>query len=192
MKKTFYVCSYGGSGSTMLTKSLKKFGNVEHVHSRNPPDKLQYIGKNGGGDAFFEWFNGIDVPDDEIENYYVIYIYRNPSFAIPSKFENPIHLRNIECDTKIRMKNVIDSSTDLYKINEFYNNYTSNKKRNYIIYSIKYEEIFDKQDELSKLLGIGKLNLINKSVRTESNKELDEIYKDLINTMNNNSFIMIN
>ena len=46
---------------------------------------------------------------------------------------------------------------------------------------IKYEDIFDKQDELSKLLGIGKLNIVNKSSRKNSNKELDTIYSDLIN-----------
>ena len=26
--KTFYICSYGGCGSTMLYKALKKYGNV--------------------------------------------------------------------------------------------------------------------------------------------------------------------
>ena len=38
-----------------------------------------------------------------------------------------------------------------------------NKNRNYKIYCVKYEDIFDKQDELSSLLGVGKLNMVNKS-----------------------------
>ena len=66
-----------------------------------------------------------------------------------------------------------------------------NKNRNYKIYCIKYEDIFDKQDELSKLFGIGKLNLVNKSKRKESNKQLDKIYADLIDEMRRNDFIVI-
>ena len=52
--------------------------------------------------------------------------------------------------------------------------------------------ILNKQDELSEILGIGKLNLVNKSNRKDSNKQLDKIYKDLIDKMNKNNFIVIN
>ena len=79
----------------------------------------------------------------------------------------------------------------MYKIREFYDNYTTpNEKRNYKIYCVKYEDIFDKQDELSKLLGIGKLNLVNQSNRL-NDKRLDEIYADLIDIMNKNESIMV-
>jgi len=74
MEKIFYVCSYGGSGSHMLCNALKKFGKVEHIHSRYPPDKLEYIGINNGGKAYKEWFNNIIIPENELKNYYVIYI----------------------------------------------------------------------------------------------------------------------
>ena len=75
---------------------------------------------------------------------------------------------------------------------KFYENYIkSNKNRNYKIYCIKYEDIFDKQDELSQLFGIGKLNLINTSSRKNSHNELDKIYADLIDEMNKNEFIVI-
>jgi len=81
----------------------------------------------------------------------------------------------------------------LYKIREFYDNYTKpNEKRNYKIICIKYEDIFEKQDELSNLLGIGKLNIVNTSIRKDSNKDLDIIYTDLIDEMNKNDFIKIN
>ena len=66
-----------------------------------------------------------------------------------------------------------------------------NEKRNYKIYCVKYEDIFDKQDELSKVLGVGKLNLVDKSSRKNSNKELDNIYGDLIAEMKKNEFIII-
>jgi hypothetical protein len=88
---------------------------------------------------------------------------------------------------------VLDTGNDLYKIREFYDNYTlPNAERNYKIYSVKYEDIFDRQDELSNVLGVGKLNLVNKSTRLKCNERLSEIYKDLIDIMNKNEFIMIN
>jgi hypothetical protein len=191
-KRIFYVCSYGGSGSKMLMNSLRKYGNVEHVHSRNPPDKLEYIGRNGGGNSYIEWFNGIKIPDNELEKYTVIYIYRNPSFTIPSRFTNSQHLRHIQTDSNVTYNDVITTGIDLYNIREFHDNYTKpNKNRNYKIYCVKYEDIFEKQDIISKLLGIGKLNLINESKRKNSDEKLDIIYSDLIDEMNNNNFIFI-
>lgn len=193
MKKYFYVCSYGGSGSKMLCQALKRYGRIKHIHSRNPPDKLEYIGSEKGGKVYREWFNGIAIPENELQNYYVIYIYRNPSFSIPSRFTHPIHLDHIQTDSSIRLDDVLSSGEDLYKVREFYDNYMKpNPNRNYKIYCIKYEDIFDKQNELSKLFGIGKLNLVNKSSRKDSNNKLDQIYSDLIDEMNKNDFIIIN
>jgi len=191
-EKIFYICSYGGSGSYMLCDALKQYGKIKHIHSRNPPDKLTYIGNNNGGDTYVEWFNGITIPENELKNYYVIYIYRNPSFSIPSRFEIPDHLEHIECDTNIKLEDVLSTGKDLYKIREFYDNYIKpNEKRNYKIYCVKYEDIFDKQDELSNLLNIGKLNIVNKSTRKNSNENLDKIYNDIIDEMNKNNFIII-
>lgn len=191
-KKIFYVCSYGGSGSKMLCSELNKYGKTKHIHSRKPPDNLEYIGKEKDCNIYDEWFNGVAIPDEELKKYYVIYIYRNPSFSIMSRFDNPNHLENIQINKFIKIKDVLDSQKDLYKIKEFYDNYTKpNEKRNYKIYCIKYEDMFDKQDELSKLLGIGKLNMVNKSYRKNSIKELDNIYSDLIDEMNKNKFIII-
>jgi len=100
MPRTFYVCSYGGCGSTMLCNSLRNFGKVEHVHSRSPPDHLQYIGTNNGGNSYSEWFNGIDIELDKLEKFVVIYIYRNPCYSIASRFLNPDHLEHIQtCKT---------------------------------------------------------------------------------------------
>ena len=67
-----------------------------------------------------------------------------------------------------------------------------NKNRNYKIYCVKYEDIFDKQDELSRVLEVGKLYMVNQSTRKDSNEILDKIYSDLIEEMNNNDFIIIN
>ena len=188
-KRIFYVCSYGGSGSKMLCSALNKYGKTKHIHSRNPPNNLEYIGNEKGGKTYSEWFNGIVIPEEELKNYYVIYIYRNPSFSIPSRFLAPNHLEHVQIDSSIKLKDVWDSKKDLYKIREFYDNYTKpNEKRKYKICCVKYEDIFDK---LSKLLGIGKLNMVNKSFRKNSLKELDNIYGELIAEMNKNKFIII-
>ena len=198
MTKTFYVCSYGGCGSKMLCYALRKYGNVEHIHSKNPPNKLEYIGRNMGGNCYGEWFNGIKIPENEINNYYVIYLYKNPINSILSRFLNPADLEHIQSDKNITIDEVINSSNDLYGVHEFYNNYTiNNKEKNYKIYCVKYEDIFEKQNELSEILNIGPLNLIKRETKYEElenkyHKKLNEIYKDLINTMNNNDFITIN
>lgn len=189
--KIFYVCSYGGSGSYMLCNALAQYGQVEHIHSRNPPDKLEYTGTKNGGNAYGEWFNGISIPEEELEKYHVIFIYRNPSFSIPSRFLNPVHLGHIETDPSVKVLDVVRSGEDLYKIREFYDNYIKpNPKRNYKIYCVKYEDIFTRQDELSDLLGIGKLNMVNRS-RRRSTPELDIVYANLIEEMNKNDFITL-
>ena len=105
------------------------------------------------------------------------------------------HLKNIQGNEKITITDVINSNQDLYNINEFYNNYTQNNNRNYKIYCLKYEDVFDKQDELSDLLNIGKLDLIKKeTVKPDEElyiNKLTEIYKELIDKMNRNEFITI-
>lgn len=192
-KKIFYVCTYGGSGSKALCNALEEYGTAYHIHSRVPPECLEYIANQEGGDAYYEWFNGIPIPDEKLKEYTVIYIYRDPSFAIPSRFENPKHLENIQTDKNIKLEDIYKTGQDLYKIREFHDNYIKhNIKRNYKIYCVKYEEIFDKQEELSKLLGIGKLNLVDKSQRKTSHEKLKKIYADLITEMKENDFIIIN
>ena len=197
MGKIFYVCSYGGSGSRMLETALKQYGKTEHIHSPKPPDKLEYIGKNGGGTAYYEWFNGKVIPENELDDYCVLYIYRNPTFSIKSRFHMHLHLKHIQCDSEIKLNDVLDSGKDLYGIKDFYNNYMKkNENRNYKIICVKYEDIFDKQDELSNLLGIGKLNLVNKSKNKQISDtkyaQLNTIYDDLIEEMNKNDSIIVN
>lgn len=108
-----------------------------------------------------------------------------------------MHLDHIQVDRNIKLKDVLDKQKDLYEIKQFYDNYTKpDKKRNYKIYSVKYEDIFDKQNELSKILGIGKLNLVRRETKRNNNakniKRLNHVYSNLIDTMNKNDFIMIN
>jgi FkbM family methyltransferase len=226
LNKTFLVCSYGGCGSKMVCKALEKFGKVYHIHSRKPPEKLEYSAGapevNGQIDiarhnreindknTYFEWFSGIEMSDKERKNCYVIYLYRNPIETIFSRFiynyvglDNVTncesHLQHIQIDKKTTIKEVITQNKDLYGLIEFYNNYTKfNQNRNYKVYAVKFEEIFEKQHELSRSLEIGNLNLLEKepTVKMDSNKlelveKLNIIYKDLLEEMNNNDFLRI-
>jgi len=196
MSKIFYVCSYGGSGSTMLCNALLPYGKVFHIHSRNPPEKLEYVGNDAGGNTSDLWFNGKQIPEDQLHKYHVIFIYKNPIHCIYSRFLNAWHLKHIQ-SPNCSLQEVLQQNKDLYGIEEFYNNYTTfNNKRNYKIYSIKYEDIFEKQTALSRLFNIGPLNLVkmesNRTYNTEEVNQLKLIYKNLLETQNNNSFIMVN
>jgi len=193
-RRKYYVCSFGGTGSTLLANKLGYYGDTEHVHSRNPPEKLEHIGTKNGGRTYKEWFNGCVIPDDEVGEYDVIYIYRNPVFPIFSRFWNPKHLTNIEIAPTVKINDVVFSKKDHYKIGEFHDNYTTpNPRRNYRIHCVKYEDLFEKQAELSELLGIGALQLVKKESNYSKYSQLvnvmEFIYKDVIDKMNAREFI---
>ena len=88
----------------MLTNYLSNFGNVEHIHDRNPPENLKYVGsKNTDTPVYKEWFNNVEVPNDELRNITVIFIYRDPIDVIYSRFirgnsePNTQHMTNVMC-----------------------------------------------------------------------------------------------
>ena len=130
--------------------------------------------------------------------YSVIYIYKNPIKAILSRFHIPKHLDHVQSKKGIKIEDVIETSKDLYDIKGFYDNYTKpNPNRNYKIYCIRYGDLFDNHAELSKVLGIGKLNIVRKETnRKEAMNNyyegLNKVYKDLIEIMKKNKFLMIN
>ena len=67
--KKFYICSYGGCGSTVLFNYLKSFGEVEHIHDRYPPEKLSHIGSNKTSCLVYsEWFNKTTIKEENIKN----------------------------------------------------------------------------------------------------------------------------
>lgn len=176
----------------MLTAALERYGKVYHVHTRFPPEKLQYI--------THEQFNGVEVPPELLKNYYVIYIYKNPVKAILSRFTgkpglNRRHLNHVGCDPTVRVGAIIEQSKDLYQLQQFYDNYTKPFHRNYDVYCIKYETIFDRQPEISKIFNIGPLNLVrmesNHSVLESKHAKLYAIYDDLIQQMDKNDFIFV-
>ena len=200
----YYICSSGGCGSTILFNYLSNFGNVYHVHDRYPPKKLQYIGKeNTDKDVYSEWFNNIDIPEDNLKNYKVIFIYRNPIEVIFSRFTqqtrpNTTHLKNIKCinNGNISFFDVIEKRKDLYGMQNFFDNYTIPTNRNYNIYAIKYELFWNNIGMFNEIIGIPDIKELY-PIKQERRKtfryvkELNYIYNSLINKMNKMKFIEI-
>jgi hypothetical protein len=198
----FYVCSFGGCGSTVIFNYLSHFGNVYHIHDRYPPNKLTYVGnENTKEDVYREWFNSVPIPEDKLQNYKVIYIYRNPLQVIYSRFvqahgPNINHLKNIKCinNGNIHIYDVLKIGRDLYKMEEFYDNYVSNKERNYNIYCVKYEMFWNNISIFNKVLGIPDIKYLYPEKRERLKqilfqKQLNQIYRSLILKMNTMRFI---
>lgn len=193
-QQSFYVCSFGGSGSKMLQTYLSHFGNTFHIHSRNPPNKLTRVGTYDS----HEWFNNIEIEFKPMDKIKVIYIYRNPIDAIYSRFyvkygDNYFtakdHLTNIGAEhwsTEV----VIGNMVDLWKLDEFFNNYTiPNNKRNYQIYCVNYDKFWDNISSFNSALNlpdIKELYPIRKESSTHHSiyiKELTQLYKSLTDKM---------
>ncbi len=192
----YYVCSWGGCGSQMLCHYLGYFGDVYHIHSRNPPQKLTKIGYMTGEES--EWFVNSELPENIAKNIKVIFIYRNPIDCIYSRFiDNKGHLKNIQCDNvDITMEDCIKQNKDLYKLEEFFNNYVENKK-SYNIYCVKYETLWDNFKELNLILNIPDIKEYypkrNETVKEKLlDKELSIIYQELIEKMNKMEPIEVN
>lgn len=199
MNRVFYVCSYGGSGSKMLCGYLKNFGTVYHIHSRKPPDRLQYV---GGDDCYFEWFNGEEVSESDLEknDYTVIYIYRDPVKSIHSRFWIPQHLDHIQTKARNNWERVLEEKSDLWGIQKFYRNYTTpNKKRNYKIHCLKYDTIFEniKNGNFNKYFGLPEIDEALKPKKKEKKREykpeevkiFNQIYHDLQEKMKANEWV---
>lgn len=187
----FYVCCYGGCGSWMLIKYLINFGNAVHIHSRKPPEELSYVGNinNNNSNYYFEHFNNIKVPNDQIINYTVIFLHRKPIKAIYSRFRLPKHLDNIGCDNKVTIQDVLGTKKDLYGIEEFFDNYTIPNNRNYKINCVKYEDFFDNMNVTNDP------NLYPKKIeRWNDYKDYDKlysVYEKLFSKINKLKFIQI-
>ena len=200
----YYICSYGGSGSTVLFNYLSHFGNVYHIHDRYPPNKLQYIGgEKTDEDVYRDWFNGVEIPEDKIKNYKVIFIYRNPVQVIFSRFAqtygpNIAHLQHIKCGNNgnINIFDVVRSGRDLYGVEEFYDNYMVPTNRNYDIYGVKYEYFWDNIGFFNYMLGIPDVKELypikqERAKKFSFVKELSFIYRNLITKMYKTKFIEI-
>lgn len=207
LKRMFYVCSYGGSGSKMFCRYLNSFGHTKHIHSRYPPQYLEHVGHPLNS----EWFNENKIDEDKIPYYTVIYIYRDPIKATlsrhrPAKRDQTIIKRNLvniqvaEEYQSLSYNDLLESGKDLYGLEDFFDNYVSeNYNKNYDIVCIKYETLWDNLSKINKILDIPDMKhkyptRIEKT-RTKGRYESEKLYKiytPLIRKMSKLPFIYIN
>ena len=202
-KNIYFICSYMGCGTCMLYRALSNNGNIVRLcHDRNPPDELEYI--------FFDCkkykeddeelkihdyvkFNGIKVPEKILTKVKVIYLFKNPINSIYSRLRSDSSSKFMT-DGKYTLTDVLTEEKDLFGLEDFFDNYTKeNNNRNYEVICVNYHELFDKQEELEKVLGCEKLNLIKRERKHEQEnfEVLDKIYKNLNDKINNMPFIKI-
>lgn len=197
----YYVMSYGGCGSTLISRFLENYGRVKHLHTRVPPKELEYAGYDNSDEKCKNTthMNGIKVPEHLLKNFTVIYIYKDPVRAIYSRFSIPFHLKNVSCKMSIKKYDLLKSKKDLYGIEEFFDNWTTpDPERNYDIICVKYSDLFDKQDELFELLNLKVApedRLFKRETERKNNtaeeKILYQIYQPLIDKINSKKFIEI-
>ena len=102
------------------------------------------------------------------------------------------------CDNagNIHLGDVLNRNKDLYKIEEFFDNYTQKKERNYKIYCVKYEQFWDNISLFNNIIGVPDIKQLY-PIRQENNKKIQyieklyPIYYSLINKMNKMNFIEI-
>lgn len=197
---SYYICSFGGCGSKMLQTYLSHFGNTFHIHSRTPPKKLSRVGTVDQP----EWFNDIEVmpviarqiPIEQSKNIKVIYIYRDPIYAIHSRIIpgkthriSTDHLNNIG-SPHWNIESVVGNMMDLWQLEEFFDNYTSkDEERNYQIHCVNYDKFWTNIELFNETMGIPTIPALY-PIRRETSHDiihadkLEKIYGSLIKKMN--------
>tara|TARA_Y100000389_G_scaffold203683_1_gene253011 strand:- start:3131 stop:3724 length:594 start_codon:yes stop_codon:yes gene_type:complete len=196
MSKNIYVVSSGGCGSWCLVRYLKAIGHKTfHIHNRIPPTKL----KNPAN----ERFGDVELTEEELENSIVIFLFRvNIDNTIFSRFVErnwKQHLKHIQCpDKNACLENLLETKKDVFGLEDFYENWTTqDTKRNYKIYAIKYETMFENIDIISDTIGIIKTRHSMSKRETPRPKfdiyrsQLREVYKDFIEKMDRQPPIQI-
>ena len=145
--KTFYVCSYGGSGSWLLVNHLKKYGTAYHVHTRKPSNKLCEV----DGEHF------TTKPVSDTTDHHVIFIYSEPEYSIHCRDSfSDRHWINIGIDPEIisTREDYVRDNVDKIKYEEFFDNYYNLKDRNYDILFIRFEEMWNNLDKIKFFLNV--------------------------------------
>tara|TARA_A100001037_G_scaffold287811_1_gene297748 strand:- start:975 stop:1538 length:564 start_codon:yes stop_codon:yes gene_type:complete len=147
-KPRFYVCSYGGCGSTVLTNSLRHHGHAYHIHDRNPPRELRLP----EGEQFGETID----PNPDLAR--VIFIYSRPEYSQATSCAWGIqHWRNIGVQHPETIqqdrKKYAEENIDRIGLEEFFNNYL-HKPRTYRVLYVNYHYLWQYEEEFWRFLGV--------------------------------------
>jgi hypothetical protein len=99
-------------------------------------------------------------------------------------------------DGNINIFDVLKSGKDLYKMEEFFDNYVSMKERNYNIYCLKYELFWQNISLFNRMMGIPNIQHLYPEKRERLKQiqfqmRLNQIYNSLLRKMNSMRFIEI-
>lgn len=126
MTKSFYICSYGGSGSYLLKSFLNNFGDTYHIHSRSLPNKITKVHR----EKFTEELN------DNNQKSFVIYIYSKPAYSLLSRASyGTLHWHNIQVPkesiplipSREEREKYFELKEDLVNYEQFWENYVFHK-----------------------------------------------------------------
>ncbi|CBN75253.1 expressed unknown protein [Ectocarpus siliculosus] len=147
--RTYYVVSFGGSGSKMLGGWLSERGKgmvkeVFHIHDPRPGDKLfakvarRGVSAGGGGGRGKD-FRGYDFPEGDfpsegtavhdVDNYRVVLIFKDPAEALVSRYfyNHCKNLRGARCGSTPAdfpsLESYAEESGDRLHMEAFYDNY---------------------------------------------------------------------
>ncbi|CAB1107672.1 unnamed protein product [Ectocarpus sp. CCAP 1310/34] len=147
--RTYYVVSFGGSGSKMLGGWLSERGKemvkeVFHIHDPRPGDKLfakvarRGVSAGGGGGSGKD-FRGYDFPEGDfpsegtavydVDNYRVVLIFKDPAEALVSRYfyNHCKNLRGAQCGSTPAdfpsLESYAEESGDRLHMEAFYDNY---------------------------------------------------------------------
>lgn len=191
-KDVCLVCSYGGSGSKVLTGFLSRFFKTIHLHDGNPPKNLTipgFFNKNKSDNTF---------GDQQINPnlVHVFFIFRSPVDAYLSRGINLQHCKNVDGDHENHITDplkYIEKGVDTMKYREHFDNYTKNDGKNYKVICINYHKMWDNLEDIFNVLNIPLSELDNFPKKKETKKDVDiniingleGMYSDLIKDIEN-------
>ncbi|CAN0178789.1 unnamed protein product [Scytosiphon promiscuus] len=151
--RTYYVVSFGGSGSKMLGGWLSERGKslvkeVFHIHDPRPADKLfakvARRGVSAGRGGKGKDFRGYDFPEgdfpadgrlvEDVDSYRVVMIFKDPAEALVSRYfyNHCKNLRGAECGATPQdfpsLESYAEESGDRLHMESFYDNYCNPAK----------------------------------------------------------------
>lgn len=159
--RVFFVCSYGGSGSWLLTRFLASYGRAFHVHSRRPPPKLTRI-ETTTLTGEYEWFSrDREISPSRLADYSVVFIYSKPIFSIMSRMGwSRFHFSNIEVPSLDALQGVtrqeyLQGNRDLIDYEGFFDNYVTRKlNQNYDIVCVNYHKLWENLERFFSALDL--------------------------------------
>ncbi|CAM9452650.1 unnamed protein product [Ascophyllum nodosum] len=195
--RTYYVVSFGGSGSKMLGGWLSERGQrmvreVFHIHDPEPAETLfakeARKGVRPGRAGRGRDFRGYDFPEgdfprggsavQDMDGYRVVLIFKDPAEALVSRYfyNHCKNLRGADCGASEKvfpgLERYAEESGDRLHLEAFYDNYCNPAKasgsRNYPVVCVNYHKMWDNKEALVAALGLPAEEASKMPTRTET------------------------